>query len=149
VLSPNAFHAALRYADRELREFSLEAAVSYLKLAYDFTPGALTAAFGVFEDPSGSSGGEVRIGLAKASSDDDVIEGVVWPLLGDDEEQTMEDVDKALKALNLNRVVAHAHRFPLEFCDDCGAPMFPNAAGHVVHAEPPEEAEDRPAAPLH
>jgi len=149
VLSPNAFHAALRYADRELREFSLEAAVSYLKLAYDFTPSTLTAAFGVFEDPSGTSGGEVRIGLAKTSSDDDVIEGVVWPLLGDDEEQTMEDVDKALKALSLGKVVAHAHRFPLEFCDDCGAPMFPNAAGHVVHAEPPEEAEDRPAAPLH
>ncbi|HKO68601.1 MAG TPA: DUF2863 family protein [Burkholderiaceae bacterium] len=149
VLAPNAFHAALRYADRELREFSLEAAVSYLKLAYDFTPAALTAAFGVFEDPSGSSGGEVRIGLAKTSSDDDVIEGIVWPLLGDDEEQTMEDVDKALKALSLNKVVAHAHRFPLEFCDDCGAPMFPNVAGHVVHAEPPEEAEDRPAAPLH
>jgi hypothetical protein len=149
VLSPNAFHAALRYADRELREFSLEAAVSYLKLAYDFAPNALTAAFGVFEDPSGNSGGEVRVGLAKTASDDDVIEGVVWPLLGDDEEQTMEDVDKALKALNLSRAVAHAHRFPLEFCDDCGAPMFPNAAGHVVHAEPPEEAEDRPAAPLH
>lgn len=149
VLAPNAFHASLRYADRELREFSLEAAVSYLKLAYDFSPNALTAAYGVFEDPSGSSGGEVRIGLAKASQDDDVIEGVVWPLLGDDDEQTMEEVDKALKTLGLNRAVAHAHRFPLEFCDDCGAPMFPNAAGHVVHAEPPEEAEDRPAAPLH
>jgi hypothetical protein len=27
--------------------------------------------------------------------------------------------------------------------------MFPNAAGHVVHAEPPDEAEDRPASPLH
>ena len=67
VLAPNAFHASLRYADRELREFSLEAAVSYLKLAYDFTPNALTAAYGVFEDPSGSSGGEVRIGLAKTS----------------------------------------------------------------------------------
>jgi hypothetical protein len=39
--------------------------------------------------------------------------------------------------------------FPLEYCDDCGAPMFPNAAGHVVHTEPPEEAEDRPATPLH
>ncbi len=149
VLSPNAFHAALRFADRELREFSLDAAVSYLKLAYDFAPNALTAAFGVFEDPNGTTGGEVRIGLAKNSSDDDVIEGVVWPLLGDDEEQTMEDVDKALKALTLHKAVAHAHRFPLEFCDDCGAPMFPNAAGHVVHAEPPEEAEDRPAAPLH
>jgi len=149
VLAPNAFHSALRFADRELREFSLEAAVSYLKLSYDFAPSALTAAYGVFEDPSGNSGGEVRIGLAKSASDDDVIEGVVWPLLGDDDEQTMDDVDKALKTLSLNRAVAHAHRFPLEFCDDCGAPMFPNAAGHVVHAEPPEEAEDRPAAPLH
>ncbi|MEP6609738.1 MAG: DUF2863 family protein [Burkholderiaceae bacterium] len=149
VLAPNAFHASLRFADRELREFSLEAAVSYLKLSYDFAPASLTAAYGVFEDPSGASGGEVRIGLAKTSEDDDVIEGVVWPLLGDDDEQTMEDVDKALKTLALNRAVAHAHRFPLEFCDDCGAPLFPNAAGHVVHAEPPEEAEDRPAAPLH
>jgi hypothetical protein len=54
VLSPNAFHSALRMADRELREFSLEAAVAYLKLAYDFAPGALTAAYGVFEDPNGS-----------------------------------------------------------------------------------------------
>jgi hypothetical protein len=149
VLPPNAFHAALRYADRELRAFSLEAAVAYLKLAYDFTPNALSAAYGVFEDPTGSSGGEVRIGLAKSANDDDVIEGVVWPLLGDDDEQTVEDVDKALQALSLSKVIAHAHRFPLEFCDDCGAPMFPNAAGHVVHAEPPEEAEDRPATPLH
>ncbi|MCX8006100.1 MAG: DUF2863 family protein, partial [Burkholderiaceae bacterium] len=31
VLAPNAFHAALRIADRELREFSLEAALAYLK----------------------------------------------------------------------------------------------------------------------
>jgi Protein of unknown function (DUF2863) len=149
VLSPNAFHSALRSADRELREFSLEAAVAYLKLAYDFAPSALTAAYGLFEDPSGNSGGEVRVGLAKTANDDEVIEGIVWPLLGDDDEQTMEEVDKALKALNLNKAVAHAHRFPLEFCDDCGAPLFPNVAGHVVHAEPPEEAEDRPATPLH
>jgi len=31
-------HSALRFADRELREFSLEAAVAYLKLAYNFAP---------------------------------------------------------------------------------------------------------------
>ena len=149
VLSPTAFHSALRFADRELREFSLEAAVAYLKLAYDFAPSMLAAAAGLFEDPQGNSGGEVRIGLAKATDDDAVIEGVVWPLLGDDEDQTMEDVEKALRALGISRVVMHTHRFPLEFCDDCGAPMFPNAAGHVVHAEPPDEAEDRPATPLH
>jgi len=41
----------------------------------------LAAAAGLFEDPQGNSGGEVRIGLAKATDDDAVIEGVVWPLL--------------------------------------------------------------------
>lgn len=149
VLSPGAFHAALRYADRELREFSLEAAISFLKLAFDFAPGALSAAAGIFEDASGSTGAELRIGLAKSSDEDAVIEGVVWPLLGDDDEKAVEEVDKALRAFGVQRTVLHSHHFPLEFCDDCGAPMFPNAAGHVVHAEPPEEAEDRPATPLH
>lgn len=149
VLSPAAFHSALRFADRELREFSLEAAIAYLKLAYDLAPTTLAAAAGLFEDPQSSAGSEVRVGLAKATDDDAVIEGVVWPLLGDDEEQTLEDVEKALRASGLNRVAMHSHRFPLEFCDDCGAPMFPNTAGHVVHAEPPDEAEDRPATPLH
>jgi len=149
VLSPTAFHSGLRFADRELRQFSLEAAISFLKLAYDLAPSSLSAAAGLFEDPQGNAGAEVRIGIAKANDDDAVIEGVVWPLLGDDEDQTMEDVEKALRALGVSRPIMHAHRFPLEFCDDCGAPMFPNAAGHVVHAEPPEEAEDRPATPLH
>jgi Protein of unknown function (DUF2863) len=123
--------------------------VAFLKLAYDLAPSALLAAAGLFEDPHGNAGAEVRIGIAKTTDDDAVIEGVVWPLLGDDEDQTMEDVDKALRALGISRAVMHSHRFPLEFCDDCGAPMFPNAAGHVVHAEPPDEAEDRPATPLH
>jgi hypothetical protein len=149
VLSPAAFHSALRFADRELREFSLEAAIAFLKLSYDFAPSTLAAAAGLFEDPQGHSGAEVRIGLAAASNEDAVIEGVVWPLLGDDEEQTLEEVEKALKSLGVGRSVLHTHRFPLEFCDDCGAPMFPNAAGHVVHAEPPDEAEERPAMPLH
>lgn len=149
VLSPAAFHAALRFADRELREFSLEAAVAYLKLAYDFAPDNLSAAYGLFGDPNGGAGAEVRIGLAKATDEDEIVEGVVWPLLGDEEEQTMEDVDKALRAVGVVKSVAHTHRFPLEFCDDCGAPLFPTAAGHVAHAEPPEEAEDRPATPLH
>ena len=149
VLSPNAFHAALRFADRELREFSLEAAVSYLKLAYDFPPAQLSAAYGIFADPNGKSGAEVRVGIARTSDEDEVIEGVVWPLLGDEEDTTMEEVDKALRAVGLSKSIAHSHRFPLEFCDDCGAPLFPTAAGHVVHAEPPGEAEDRPATPLH
>jgi len=146
VLAPNAFHAALRQADRDLREFSLEAAVSYLKLAYDMGPAALQATFAAFEDKRIE---EIRIGIGTAGDDDSVIEGVVWPLLGDEEERAQEEVDAALRRLGVNKVTAHAHRFPLEYCDDCGAPMFPNPAGHAVHAEPPDDVEEQPAAPLH
>jgi hypothetical protein len=146
ALAPNAFHAALRQADRDLREFSLEAAVSYLKLAYDMAPAALQSTFAAFEDKQVE---EMRIGIGPAGNDDDVIEGVVWPLLGDEEERAQEEIDAALRQLGVTRITAHAHRFPLEYCDDCGAPMFPNPAGHAVHAEPPEGSEEQPAAPLH
>jgi hypothetical protein len=146
VLAANAFHAALRQADRDLREFSLEAAVSYLKLAYDMAPNSLQATFAAFEDKQVE---EVRIGIGPAGNDDAVIEGVVWPLLGDEEDRAQEEIDAALRKLGVTRVTAHAHRFPLEYCDDCGAPMFPNPAGHAVHAEAPEDAEEQPAAPLH
>lgn len=146
VLAPNAFHAALRVADRDLREFSLEAAVAYLKLAYDLAPSALQATVAAYEDKRIE---EMRVGIGKAGEDDGVIEGVVWPLLGDEEEKTLEDIDAALRALGVSRITTHAHRFPLEFCDDCGAPMFPNPTGHSVHAEAPEDTEEQPAAPLH
>jgi hypothetical protein len=28
----------------------------------------------------------------------------------------------------------------MEFCDDCGAPLFPNPEAELVHAEMPEQA---------
>ncbi len=146
VLSANAFHAALRQADRELREFSLEAALSYLKLAYDMAPATLQATLASFEEKGIE---EIRIGIARSGNDDEIIEGVVWPLLGDDEERAQEEIDTALRRLGVSKITAHAHRFPLEYCDDCGAPMFPNPSGHSVHAEPPEDAVEEPAAPLH
>jgi hypothetical protein len=146
VLSPNAFHAALRQADRDLREFSLEAAVSYLKLAYDLSPNSLQATVAAFEEKRVE---EIRIGIGKIGDDDAVVEGVVWPLLGDEEDKAVEDIEAALRTFGVTRVASHAHRFPMEYCDDCGAPMFPNPAGHAVHTEPPEDTDEQPAAPLH
>jgi hypothetical protein len=149
TLPPNAFHAALRQGDRELREFSLEAAVSYLKLSFDLSASALQATIAPYEEKRERSAPEIRIGISRAGEDELVIEGVVWPLLGDDEERSVEEIEGALRRLGVVRVVTHAHRFPLEFCDDCGAPMFPNASGHSVHTEPPDEGEEQPSTPLH
>ena len=149
TLPPNAFHAALRHGDRELREFSLEAAVSYLKLSFELSPPALQATIAPYEEKRERSAPEIRIGISRAGEDDLVIEGVVWPLLGDDEERSLEEIEAAMRRLGIVRLVTHAHRFPMEFCDDCGAPMFPNAAGHSVHTEPPDDGEAQPSAPLH
>lgn len=146
VLAPNAFHAALRDADRELRAFSLEAAVAFLKLAFDLPPAQLQATIAAYEDKHIE---EMRIGIGRIGGDDAVIEGVVWPLLGDDDEKAQEDIEAALRANGVVRITQHAQRFPMEFCDDCGAPMFPNPAGHSVHTEPPEDADEMPASPLH
>jgi hypothetical protein len=145
VLPPNAFHAALRNADRDLREFSVEAASAYLKVAYDIAPTELQATVAAFQDKQVE---EMRIGISRKSDDDAVIEGVVWPLLGDDEEKAQDDIETALRNHGIATVSLHTHRFPLEFCDDCGAPLFPNPAGHAVHAEPPDDADDQPTAPL-
>jgi len=146
VTAPNAFHAALRNADRDLRPFSVEAAVAYLKLAHDLDPGALQATIAPFSDERVE---EIRIGIGRHVDADQVVEGVVWPLLGDEEERAQEEIEGVLRRLGVSRLTVHAHRFPMEFCDDCGAPMFPNPAGHSVHTESPEDSDDQPAAPLH
>jgi len=149
VLAPNAFHAALRLGDRELREFSLEAAISFLKLTYDLVPASLQATIAAYEEKRDQPTTEMRIGISRSADDDVVVEGVVWPLLGDDEERALEEIETALKRLGITRVVAHSHRFPLEYCDDCGAPVFPNPSGHSVHTEPPEDGSEQPVSPLH
>lgn len=149
TLAPNAFHAALRLGDRELREFSLEAAISYLKLTYDLAPAALQATVAAYEEKRDQPTTEMRIGICRLADDDTVIEGVVWPLLGDEEERSQEEIEAALKRLGVQRIVVHTHRFPLEYCDDCGAPVFPNPSGHSVHTEPPEDGTEQPVSPLH
>ncbi len=149
VLAPNAFHAALRLGDRELREFSLEAAVSFLKLTYDLLPATLQATVAAYEEKRDQPTTEMRIGISRVADDDAVIEGVVWPLLGDDEERSLEEIETALKRLGITRIATHSHRFPLEYCDDCGAPVFPNPSGHSVHTEPPEDGNEQPVSPLH
>ena len=70
--------------------------------------------------------------------------GIVWPLLGNDDENsdTVGEIETRLRDAGLKEVLFLDHRFPMEFCDDCGAPMFPNAEGELVHAQMPEEASN-------
>jgi hypothetical protein len=70
------------------------------------------------------------------------VHGVVWPLLGSEDETTdcVGQIETVLGEAGIGSVIALEQRFPLEFCDDCGMPMYPTAEGETVHAELPEDS---------
>ncbi len=135
---PDAYHAACRNADRGLRMYALHAAVAFLQTSLNVSPASLRAVVAPFFEERVE---EYRIGFT-LSKDGDVVHGVVWPLLGAEEEgpDTVTQIETVLRAAGVSDIVALDHRFPLEFCDDCGMPMFPTPEGETMHAELPEES---------
>ncbi|MEW5892220.1 MAG: DUF2863 family protein [Pseudomonadota bacterium] len=146
LLLPDAYFAAWRQADREIRPYSLRAAVAYLQTVLGTPAGLLRAVIAPFYDRWLV---EYRIGFALTGSDD-LVHGVVWPLLGTEEEtgETPAEIERILREAGVGEVILHSQRFPLEYCDDCGAPLYPNPEGESVHAEMPE-GEAGPPAHLH
>jgi len=54
----------------------------------------------------------------------------------------------ALRANGVTDIMRHQERFPMEFCEDCGAPLFCDREGELVHAELPEDTP-QPSGHLH
>ncbi len=146
LVGPNAYHWACRESDRQLRPYSLRASVAFLQLTLDIDPTGLRAIIAPFAERRVE---EYRIAFA-AKSSGDVLHGVVWPLLDSEDEssETAGGIETILQEAGLSDIVVLEHQFPLEYCDDCGAPLYPDGEGHAVHAELPEDAEASPG-PLH
>lgn len=144
LLLPNAYHAACREADRESRPYSLRASVDFLSSTLAVEPAGLRAVIAPFYDQRLE---EYRIGFTLADSDE-VVHGVVWALLGAEDEstETVADIEAILRECGLTDTLVLDHRMPMEYCDDCGAPLYPDPEGQPVHAELPDDA---PAAPAH
>ena len=91
---------------------------------------------------------EYRIGFTQRQSND-VIYGSAWPMFGRDDDNpdmpAMDVIADQLRELGVTDLRKLQGLLPLEFCDDCGAPYFPNPLGEMVHAEPPEDADAGPA----
>lgn len=163
LLLPEAYFVACREGDRLIRPASIRAAVHYLTHTLDIEPDALQAIIGSFgEEEAEGRVDEYRIGFS-LSSDPDVLYGVVWPLYGqedDDELQyrvveaptdpllssdvarksPIEEILALLEECGIVHVKRHAELFSMEFCDDCGSPLFPDMEAELVHAEMPEDA---------
>jgi len=143
LLLPDAYFSAWRRADRETRPFALRAAVEYLKSLFNVPASRLRAVAAPYYDHWLE---EWRIGFTRIDSDE-VVHGVTWPLLGGEDETAdlAANIEALLKETGLGEVRILDTRMPLEYCDDCGAPLFPNPDGESVHAELPEDMQGTPA----
>ncbi|MFA6314657.1 MAG: DUF2863 family protein [Sterolibacterium sp.] len=147
LLLPQPYHAGCRDADRLSRPYSLRASVAYLSTTLNLTPAGLRAVIAPFYDQRLE---EYRIGFTQKDSNE-VIHGVVWPLLDaeDDVTDTAAHIEGVLREIAVPEVMILEHRLPLEYCDDCGAPLYPNPEGEPVHAEMPEEQGEQAPRHLH
>jgi hypothetical protein len=145
-LLADAYHAACRFADSASRPYSLRASVAFLQTTLGQPAEGFRAVIGGFHDQRLE---EYRIGFGPRDSDA-TYHGVVWPLLGAEDETTdiAAEIEAVLRETGIKEVVAHDQQFPFEFCDDCGAPLYPNIEGDAVHAELPEQ-NNAPSQTLH
>jgi hypothetical protein len=142
VLLPQAYHAACRDADRASRPYSVRASVAFLNTTLNVASSALRAIVAPYYDRQLE---EYRIGFTLNNSAD-VVHGIVWPMLEAEDEatETPTQIEAVLREAGVTDVIMLDHRLPLEYCDDCGAPLYPNPEGEPVHAELPEQEASVP-----
>ncbi len=144
-LLPDAYYVNCRESDRRVRPFGIRAAVAFLENALKVKASDLQAVIAGF--------GEERVDEYRVAfllgDEGEVAHGVVWPLYGREDETArpgpMEELLAQLSESGVTEVKKLSGTFTPEYCEDCGAPLFANAEGEIVHAELPEEADTQTA----
>ena len=140
-LLPDAYYVNCRESDRRVRPFGIRAAVSFLENALKAKPADLQAVVAGFGEERVD---EYRVAFSLVG-EGEVAHGVVWPLYGREDEGArpgpLDEVLVQLAESGITEVKKLTGTFSPEYCEDCGAPLFANAEGEIVHAELPEEAD--------
>jgi len=144
-LLPDAYYVNCRESDRRVRPFGIRAAIAFLENALKVKAADLHAVIAGFGEERVD---EYRVGFSSADGSE-VAHGVVWPLYGREDESArpgpLDEVMAQLTESGVTEVKKLAGTFTPEYCEDCGAPLFANAEGEIVHAELPEEADTHAA----
>ena len=133
----------------------------YLVHALDTQPEKLGAVVGGFgKDLDGTQVEEYRISFYRKDNGK-IVYGIVWPVYGAEEVDGMNfpsqleghsgalsrkggkqllQIFQLLRELGISYEKTAVERFAMEFCEDCGAPLFADTNGELVHAEMPEDA---------
>ena len=135
ALLPEAFHAACASVDLASRPYSVEACVHFLSEAINLTPENQRAIIAPFHSERLE---EFRIALGPRN-EDALYHGVIWPLLGAEDENTntLAEIEQALRHAGVTDILTHDDIFMIEYCVDCGGPLYANAEGELAHLEMP------------
>ena len=140
VQAPAAFFTAWRQAVASERLFSLKALVKYVCIE-KIRPEKLIATTAIFSNLSENNAAEpqpeVRIGISFTFDANRIVAGVVWPCEPTELEIAQGFAKEVLTLEGIKTVVAHDQLFPLEWCEQCGAPLYANPEGNVTHVEKP------------
>lgn len=149
-LQPDAYYISSREADRRIRPLALKAAATWLQTAAGLPGNQIRATIVACGE---SSVEEYRIGFSTLQSAD-VIYGCIWPVLSKEEAvadiidtqqaSIPEEIAALLKEQGITDVRQLPGLFRAEFCDDCGAPYFPDPLGEMQHPELPDEIDVNP-----
>ena len=161
-LLPGGYFNTCRKTDQEVRPISVRAAVQYLEYALNIPVQALGAVIGGFGKESGGiQVEEYRIGFYSLK-ERKIIYGIVWPIYGTEEidgqsipillekhptsskikgGKQLLAIFSLLRELGIKFDQSPVGRFMIEYCEDCGAPLFVDLNGELVHAEMPDDAK--------
>lgn len=152
LLLPQPYYFACREADKRIRPAAIRAADHYLTQTLGVASSELHANIGSFCENINGQIDEYRVGFS-LGNDDGVVYGIVWPLYEQEDGDEVRDLsapDSArtpieeilgvLRECGIVQIKLHEERYTMEFCDDCGTPLFPAPDGDLVHAEMPEDA---------
>jgi hypothetical protein len=139
-LLADAYYSTCRKADRVSRPYAVRASIAFLQTTLGLMPEEIRAVIAPCYDQRLE---EYRIGFAPRGHENQVYHGVAWALLGQEDEHSdiPAQIEAVLRECGLRDIVSLDHRMHMEFCEDCGVPLFPAANGELVHAEMPDTAE--------
>lgn len=147
ALVPQLYHSSIELSEQHMRLIAIISASEWLHSTLNLKPGELRATIAAVGEQGVQ---EYRIGFHRGRQQD-VIYGTIWPLFnnfGNMQNESVVDTVDEIAAILKDFDVEHVKRIPgvllPEACDDCGAPLFPNPSGELVHVDLPEEAFDAP-----
>ncbi|MCF0253294.1 MAG: DUF2863 family protein [Duodenibacillus sp.] len=152
IQAPNAFYAAWRQTETAMRVFAVRSLVDFAG-CMGVEPARAVATAGIFRRQGAEEGDpqdgdyEVRISIGSADDPEAVCAGVVWSCLSEEPESTQGFAADVLAACGVQRIVTPDQEFPMEWCEDCGAPLYATPSGNIAHVEEPSEANAQSVPP--